>query len=414
MKVLWLSNRVVGKEDNAMSGSWIYALSKAIKKSTFSYIGNITMDNVHNIAHDNYEKFEQWRIPFKSRKRNGLPKNKYKKLIVKIIEDFNPDLIHVWGVENYWGYITKGLTKEFPVLIEIQGLMKDIAPQFAGDLKNKEKLRTIGIKELLKFDTIYNRGRKYKKWGSVEEDIIKTHNFFSTHSHWAEAKVKQINPHGVMFKNERLLRSEFYNSKWDVNNSAQIFTSAGYAAPFKGLFTLIKSIEILKLKYPHIILNIAGGFQFKGIRRDGYIHFLKEYIKKNNIHNNVSFVGPLNAKEIVELLVNSSIAAFPSFVESYGLAFAECMAVGIPLVAAYNGGFSYLGRDNENVLFFPPGDVAMCAYQIDKILSNKDLANFLSANAREICLRRNTESDIVKNQISIYKNVCNSFHETHS
>jgi L-malate glycosyltransferase len=409
MKVLWLTNRVVEKKDNGLTGSWIYALIHAIKRSAFTQVANITMDSVAEITYDRFDNFEQWRIPNKAKKANGLPKDKYEKLIIKIIKDFNPHIIHVWGVENFWGLVTKRLRKEFPILIEIQGLKKDIAPVYSGELSNYEKLRSIGIKEFLKFDTIYNRKRKYRKWGLIEEDIIKSHTFFSTHSDWAEAKVKEFNPSCIMFKNERLLRPEFYLSRWTVNDSVFIYTSAGYSAPFKGLLTLIKAINILKHKYPNIVLNIAGGFQFNGVRRDGYMQFLKMYIKKIKIENNICFVGSLNAKEIVGLVKKSALAVFPSFVESYGLAFAECMALGIPLVASYNGGFSYLGRDNENVLFFPAGDVAMCAYQMDKILSNKNLANFLSGNARESCISRNSENTIVNNQISIYQRVCETF-----
>lgn len=410
MKILWLSTRVLSNEDNGSTGSWLYALVNAFKNSHYTGIGNITMDNVMDIQYDRFDNVEQWRIPFKAKKRNGLPIRKYRKSIIKIIRDFNPDIIHVWGVENYWGYVTKGLTKEFPILIEIQGLKRDIATVYSGDLSSFEKLKSTGIKELLKLDTIYNRRMEYKKWGLLEAEIIKSHIFFSTHSQWAEAKVKELNPECIMFKNERLLRTEFYSSNvWKPNNSFFIYTSAGYSAPFKGLLTLIKAVEIIRRKYPQILLNIAGGFQFDGIRRDGYIHFLKKYIQKFNIESNITFVGPLNGKGIVELLRRSSVAVFPSFVESYGLAMAECMAVGIPLVVAYNGGSSYLGRDNENALFFAPGDVAMCAFQIDKILSSNDISNYLSVNARRTCLERNAPEKILNNQISIYKKVCNGF-----
>ena len=82
------------------------------------------------------------------------------------------------------------------------------------------------------------------------------------------------------------------------------------------------------------------------------MNFLKRYIQRKEIGKNISFIGPLNGVKIIEYLKKSSVAVFPSYVETYGVALAECMAVGIPSVAAYNGGFSYLGKDNENVLFF--------------------------------------------------------------
>lgn len=412
MKILWLSNRKLSEIDTGGTGSWLYALAKVIITLDYVQFGNITSGAVSKVEYYKVGNFEEWLVPIKAERRNGLPRDKFLKVMLKLIIDFNPDLVHVWGVESYWGYLTQNLTKEYPVLIEIQGLKKYIAPVYGGELTIWERFKCIGIKEILKLDTIFHRMRKYKKWGIIETQIIRNHSFFSTHSTWAESKVKEMNPTCVMYKNERMLRPEFYSSKcWEDINSPIIYTSLGYPAPFKGLLTLVRAIEILIQKHHSVILYVAGRLHFEGIRRDGYIQFLHAYIREKGLLDYVRFVGPLNGAQIIELLQRSSVAVFPSYVESYGLVLAECMAIGVPLVAAFNGGYSYLGKDNETVLFFEPGDAPMCAFQIEKLLANKNLATLLSVNGRKTILKRNSPDDLISKQIMIYNEVINAFHK---
>jgi glycosyltransferase involved in cell wall biosynthesis len=72
---------------------------------------------------------------------------------------------------------------------------------------------------------------------------------------------------------------------------------------------------------------------------------------------------------------------------------------------AYTGGTAYLGKDEESCLFFPHGDEAMCAYQLERILTDHNLAEGLSSKARAITSARNNPETIVINQLKIYRNV---------
>jgi glycosyltransferase involved in cell wall biosynthesis len=408
MKILWFSNRFIDNNDSGSTGTWLLALANLLSSDENIILGNITFGNVKTIEKTDSDNIIQWIVPSKKSKKNGLPKGDVKKELIKIINDFQPDLIHVWGTESYWGTITSDVVNDFPVLIEMQGLKKTILPIYHGELTISERIRCIGFKEILKFDTIWNRKQMFFKWGKIEDHIIKKHNYFSTHSIWAEAKVLSINSKGVMFKNERALRSEFYDSpKWEYKNAPILFTSMGYPAPFKGLYTLIKSLEILKNKFPKVKLYIAGNFVLNGIRRDGYINFILNQIKKRNLVENVVWTGGLNSSEIIDFLMKSSVAIYPSFNESYGLALIESMVVGIPVISAFNGGYGYNGKDEETLLFFSPGDYEMCAFQIIRMIEDKKLALYLSENARNFILDRNKSDKILKRQIEIYKNIIN-------
>lgn len=337
---------------------------------------------------------------------------RYQKEIIKIIETTNPHLIHVWGVELSWGIITSKIIHKYPVLLEIQGLKGAISEEFFGDLSFKEKLKTIRLKEILKRNNIFKQQNSYRKWGIYEEYIIKNHKFISIHSNWANSRIKNYNNICTIYQNERLLRKNFYNSsKWIPNKNNSLFTSLGYVAPFKGLHILIKALSLVKEQVPTIKLNIAGNIRTTGIKTEGYIKYVLSLIKKLNLEKNVFWLGGLESKDLVNVMLKSSIGVFPSFIESYGLAMAESMLLGLPTISAYNGGYDYLGRNEHSVLFYPPNDYQMCAHNILRVLTSESLQTKLSHNSIEHITKNNDPVKILNNELDIYRTIISQQYE---
>ena len=87
------------------------------------------------------------------------------------------------------------------------------------------------------------------------------------------------------------------------------------------------------------------------------------------------------------------------------MALAEAMMLGVPSVTSFTGGTSFLAHDEVSALFFPPGDEAMCAYQLERVLTDKGLAERLSTAAREIAMKRNDQYKIVYHYLDLYLQV---------
>ena len=79
--------------------------------------------------------------------------------------------------------------------------------------------------------------------------------------------------------------------------------------------------------------------------------------------------------------------------------------VGTPVVARYVGGLSSLGCGKKSVLFYPSEDAAMCAWQIQRLLTDRDLAKRLSRSARAIALDCDDPARIVAPQMRTYRQV---------
>jgi glycosyltransferase involved in cell wall biosynthesis len=407
MQILWLSNKVLSEQDNSATGTWLDAMAQGLVRSGEVELGNIAQGSVERTTRQDYGPIRQWIVPSSAKLgRDGLPSLKTVDAIIKATEEFSPDLIHVWGTEGFWGLLTARKLVRRLALLEMQGLKGAIAQVFHGGLSSREQLACVGPKELLLQSSIFQGRRRFEAWGVFEKEIISGHRFISAHSEWMKAQVKAINHSARICRTNCALRDSFYKgTPWSFSGAPLIFCSAAYPSPFKGLHVAIRSVAILRDHLPNIHLRIAGPHQRPGIRRDGYIAWINREIRRLRLESQVSWLGSLSAPQLTDELTRCSVFVLPTFVESYGVALAEAMVVGVPSVVSFTGGTSFLAKDEDSALFFPPGDEVMCAYQLERLLRDRALAERLSLRAREIALVRNDREQIVRNQVEIYRQV---------
>ncbi|WP_439504242.1 glycosyltransferase [Sediminibacterium sp.] len=410
MKVLWISNCILGGKESIASGSWLFGMKNIISNNVKLF--NLTSSYISETNHKKYNDFEEYIIPNYSL-INGLPKEIDICQIKKIIDEIEPDIIHIWGTEAYWGLLfSRGILKGNYIL-EIQGLLSSCYNVFYGGLSIHEIFKCFHFKELVKLNSFLPVSReKLKKQINREDEIISNSINISTQSDWVRNQLKfKINGSSQIFKTLVPIRSPFYNSaKWDnsiPNYSPTIFLSISYVLPFKGLHIVFKSISLLKKKYPGLKLNIAGPniYLIPYYKKDGYIHFLISLIKKLGLNECIHFLGSLNAQEICRQLLNSNIFINPSFVESYSVASAEALYLGVPSILSFAGAMPNFSNENKIALYYSPMDYIDLASKIDIILENNDLAKSFSSKSifrmSQFC-----DPELIKNvQLTIYDKI---------
>ena len=350
---------------------------------------------------------KQWLVPERTpHGQDGLPPTALIQAIVSAVNEFSPDIIHTWGTEAFWGLLSSRFFLSYPVLLEIQGIKGRCARVFYGGLTLIEQLHTIGIKELLKRRTMHSDCRDFVRWGLREDEMIRFHRFVNVQSSWAASHVKSINPDACQFMVDRSLRQPFYDAVgWQSPIQHSIFCIAAYSAPFKGLHVAIRAMSLLKKRISTVRLRIAGSHQREGIRQDGYMRWINGLILKLGLADNIDWIGPLNADQIVAELKNASAVIIPTFIENCCTSMQEAMSVGTPVVVSYVGGIPSLGKDEESCLFFSAGDEVMCAYQLERLLTDRELALRLSRESRKIAAIRNDRQRVVQQQLEIYRQV---------
>lgn len=408
LRVLWLSSSSLFEQDTAGTGTWLSPFGKKLVDTEQVSIGNVMQGNTKAPSHKSAAGIQQWIVPRvdQASYRNGHLSERFSTQILEIVDSFSPDLIHVWGTESIWGLVTARKLVALPALLEMQGIKQAIARVYAGGLSFKEQLASIGLKELLRRRTMFHDRKRFEEWGRFEREIIGGHMYIVVQSTWLEAQVRAINNQCQVFHRDFILRDPFYKAAlWQPSRGKSIFCSASYPSAFKGLHVIVRALAILKESFPDIQLRIAGSLQKSKIRQDGYIAWLNKEAQKLGVSSQIVWLDGIRATQIVQEMLGASCMVLPTYIEGYSLVTAEAASIGMPIVAAYAGGIPSYAKDRESALFFSPGDVEMCAYQLARVLCDPQLAEQLSGQAHKTALIRNNPENIVQRQLEIYNHV---------
>lgn len=110
--------------------------------------------------------------------------------------------------------------------------------------------------------------------------------------------------------------------------------------PKKGLENLLLTWQNLALKFPDWHLIIAGSDLI------GYQTKLKELTKKLNLNTRVTFTGMLSGETKASALSNSELFVLPTYSENFGIAIAESLAHGVPVITTINAPWQDLIKYN--------------------------------------------------------------------
>ncbi len=147
----------------------------------------------------------------------------------------------------------------------------------------------------------------------------------------------------------------------------------------KGLDTLLEAIAILARGRPDIELRIAG--------RGSSTEKLQAMIDELGLSKNVLLLGAVTDSERNELLATAAVQLMPSRFEGFGLAAAEAMAAGVPLIATSVGSLPEVVDAPRGGVLIPPSDAQALAAATVKLLENGEARESLSRTARESARR---------------------------
>lgn len=412
-KILWFSSVQFSDEKIKTTGTWLIAMGDFLSNNTDIELYNVTYGNVQSITQKNTNSVTQWVVPHKERTQYHKGSKELISFIRRISNEVNPDLIHIWGTESGFGFAVNEAKINIPILLDIQGLFFTYSKFYYGGLSVRDLYGCIGVKEVLRPNNHpYFIRKKFIHRGKHELRLIQSIDNISVQSDWVDSIIGYVTSGKNIFHTGMMLRREFYETPiWEPQKESQfinIFTSCSGAIPYKGMHVLFEAISLLKDKYPNIRLNIGGNIQIHkkyGVIRDGYTSWLLKKADKLGITSMITWLGMMDADEMIQEMHRSSLVVIPSFVETYCLFMAESMMVGVPTVASFAGALPQLAKEEESALYFPSGDQWTCARQIERIINNNELAKKLSEKARNTALLRNNSAKVLQAQLEIYNKI---------
>ena len=157
----------------------------------------------------------------------------------------------------------------------------------------------------------------------------------------------------------------------------------------KGVSDLLHLWKILCCKNPDAQLAIIGDGPEK--------ERMNKLIKRIGIEHNVTLFGFVSEDEKYRILTNSKVYVFPSYLESWGIALAEAMACGLPVVAyalpVYEEVF------DDKLVTVPLGNVDAMDKQVEFLLENPESARKVGEEGREF-VKRYDWSVVAKRELS--------------
>lgn len=294
----------------------------------------------------------------------------------KLVKDFKPDVIYVWGMWN--------LPQSLAVLAErlMPGRVAYRFAEYWPTLPTQHEFfwrapaknwKTYLPKTILSAIALSMLAREKK-----QIDL----KFF--HAMCVSEGTKQVLLEGgVPVRHARVIHTgldvdEFLNgstpTRTDEPGPLKLLY-AGRMTAEKGIDTIFEALVELEKDQPHpdVHLQLAGG----GL--DAYLTELREKVAQMGLTGRVTFLGRLPAHEMPNLMQACDVLIVPSiWPEPFARVVLEGMVCRATVVATPTGGTGEIIRDGENGMLFPPGDSHALANRIRTLAGNPALRKQLS------------------------------------
>ncbi len=168
-------------------------------------------------------------------------------------------------------------------------------------------------------------------------------------------------------------------AKVEVEKKRQILYISRIEHPGKNHLNLLKAFELLPKNLRNDYTLVMPGAAWNGAET------VFEYAKNSPCADHFKFTGFVDFAKLPELYAESTMYIFPSHFEGFGLSLLEAMHAGIPCGCSNNSSLGELGKDAA--CLFDPSSVEEIARSMEKILSDPDYQQELSARGREKAAR---------------------------
>jgi glycosyltransferase involved in cell wall biosynthesis len=144
--------------------------------------------------------------------------------------------------------------------------------------------------------------------------------------------------------------------------------------PRKGHEVLLRALALLREEAWH--LTCLGSTDRDPLTTAG----LQRQAEASGLGGRVDFIGEADAAVVDRYYDSSDIFVLPTLYEGYGMAVAEALAHGLPVISTPTGGIEHMVGDTAGVLV-PAGDAEALAEALRRVISDTALRSRLAAGA---------------------------------
>lgn len=414
MKVLWLSSAkgLFNSSDSHFYNGcgWVSSLQKLVENSNEIDLGvGFLTTEKHEIQQQGRTKYYPITSPkFSAAKKLLYYYYGYKRYSLSyyltqlqyVIEDFKPDVIHIFGIENPLAVIL-GKTK-VPQIVHIQGLLLPYDNAFYPPGINRFSfIWPPTIREWILRNGFIFAKKSIHVRALYEQGLFKSARFFMGRTSWDKQVSNLLAPQSSYYHVDEVLRDIFYENKgnWVPKQNKMIITSTLSETVYKGLDVVLKTANILKgnglIDYEWHIVGIPTG--------SSMTNFYELATKIRSVDVNIIYEGVKNESELCHLLLKSSVYVHPSYIDNSPNSLCEAQILGLPVIGSYVGGIPSLISNKETGLLFSANDIYELASLLITLHNDKEMVSRLSKRGYEVASQRHDRESIMSCLLETYK-----------
>jgi glycosyltransferase involved in cell wall biosynthesis len=410
MRVLWLTpgaSKYKNEKLGYYGGGWIESLQTLLENSkeidqlgiAFPHPTDSKKTIIENVIYYPIEKNKINNPILKviSNWKAAINPTKEIQTLKVILEDFKPDVIHIFGTETWLCHVIK--MTDIPCVVHLQGLLLPYVNAFNPIEISSLNLINISWKDFITGGNFWHNKRVLKKKSKREYQFFKDISFFMGRTDWDKSISNFLSPKSRYFHVNEVLREIFYSAKpWNnYSTNKIIITTTISDSPYKGLDLVIKTSQIL----------IKEGIEFEwriiGINNNSNsAHLFKNYFITKYSYEKIKLLGIKNADEIVGLLSETTIYVHPSYIDNSPNSLCEALLLGVPVIATYVGGVPSLIENSKDGFLVPANDPYLLAAKIYQFANKEIDLKQISLAARQKALNRHSQEKILNTIIKTY------------
>lgn len=413
MKVLWLCNVIPGPVRRALGGRsdggfWIEHVLSGIRCQ-----GGISLrllclgGNASGTLEDGteYALFQEKKAYAYNLKLEGF--------FSEQLQDFQPDVIHIWGTEYGHTLAMVNAADKLgmlpKVVISIQGLVGIYARHMVEGLSSRV-CRGKTLRDVLRGDHILRQQRDFEIRGAMEREALEKVCHVMGRTDWDRAITGQYHPDRVYHFCNETLRQSFYQGGWSYSSCKKhrIFASS-CVYPVKGFHYLLEAFVIVLKSFPDATISVTGKSFFTShwkerLSQQYYFREMERFCRKHGLTERIEFLGNLDAEGMKRAYLQANVFALPSTIENSPNSLGEAMLLGVPCVAADVGGVSNMLHPGEGYLYQSTAPYMLAGY-IMEVFRQQDEAEKMGAQARAHALTTHDPEKNLRTLLAIYREI---------
>lgn len=327
--------------------------------------------------------------------------NKKLSAIEKVVADFNPDIIQVFGSEDCLGLITERTT--IPVIIHLQGVINSCLNAFLPPTLCWRDYPNIALNSKHKLLRYFDK-RNWSYNAKREIDIFRSCKYFVGRTEWDKSVTAILSENAEYFHCWEIMREVFYdNSSVRQLPKKLVLTSTISNVSYKGYDVILKTARILKdCCNVDFEWHIFGGVNNRFFERQFGV----------KASENIILRGVAAPDEIKNQILNSTAFVHLSYIDNSSNSVSEAMILGCPVIVTYVGGLTSMIENSKTGILVPANDPIATAYSIINLYQDSDLNIHIGDNAKAVALKRHNIDAIVNTMYNIYNQIIRNENHT--